>query len=133
MPSFSRRSKLILNECHSDLKKLLNSAISYFDFSVLEARRGEKKQNDYYEKGLSKLKYPQSKHNSDPSSAVHIAPYPISFNNNPKNLARFYFMAGVVKCVAIQEGIAVRWGGDWDGDNDFSDQNFDDLMHFELL
>jgi hypothetical protein len=29
-------------------------------------------------------------------------------------------------------GIGLRWGGDWDSDKDFSDQNFDDLVHWEL-
>jgi peptidoglycan L-alanyl-D-glutamate endopeptidase CwlK len=27
----------------------------------------------------------------------------------------------------------IRWGGDWDGDQDFRDQTFDDLAHFELI
>jgi hypothetical protein len=26
----------------------------------------------------------------------------------------------------------LRFGMDWDGDLDFSDQTFDDLVHFEL-
>jgi peptidoglycan L-alanyl-D-glutamate endopeptidase CwlK len=28
---------------------------------------------------------------------------------------------------------AIRWGGDWDSDDIFDDQNFDDLPHFELV
>jgi hypothetical protein len=27
----------------------------------------------------------------------------------------------------------IRWGGDWDRDNDFSDQKLNDLCHFELI
>jgi len=27
----------------------------------------------------------------------------------------------------------LRWGGDWDSDKVFDDQNFDDLPHFELV
>jgi peptidoglycan L-alanyl-D-glutamate endopeptidase CwlK len=26
----------------------------------------------------------------------------------------------------------IRWGGDWDMDNDLSDNTFNDLVHFEL-
>ena len=29
-------------------------------------------------------------------------------------------------------GIDLIWGGDWDGDTDLNDNNFDDLVHFEL-
>ena len=27
----------------------------------------------------------------------------------------------------------VRWGGDWNMDNNFKDQKFNDLPHFELV
>ena len=33
--------------------------------------------------------------------------------------------------VAAGLDIEIRWGGDWDGDNEFTDQSFDDLVHFE--
>ena len=29
--------------------------------------------------------------------------------------------------------IKLRWGGDWNDNKDFSDQTFDDLVHFELV
>ncbi len=55
-----------------------------------------------------------------------------------KDLARWYHFGGYVQGTAdqmrrhgeIQQKI--RWGGDWDGDRDFTDQRFDDLAHFEL-
>jgi peptidoglycan L-alanyl-D-glutamate endopeptidase CwlK len=28
---------------------------------------------------------------------------------------------------------SVRFGGDWDGDKDITDQKFNDLVHFELI
>ena len=43
-----------------------------------------------------------------------------------------YAFGGFVKGVASQKGIKIRWGGDWDSDNDLHDQNFIDLPHFEL-
>lgn len=51
--------------------------------------------------------------------------------------ARFYYFAGRILQIADQcyrEGKTkelLRWGGDWDKDHDFTDQNFDDLPHFE--
>ena len=29
--------------------------------------------------------------------------------------------------------VSLRWGGDWDGDGDRTDQTFNDLMHWELI
>ena len=49
-----------------------------------------------------------------------------------KNLCRFYHFAGWVLATASRLSIPIRWGGDWDGDRDFMDQTFDDLVHFEL-
>jgi peptidoglycan L-alanyl-D-glutamate endopeptidase CwlK len=42
------------------------------------------------------------------------------------------YFAGFVKGVASQMGIPIRWGGDWNSDNNLKDNKFDDLPHFEL-
>jgi len=34
--------------------------------------------------------------------------------------------------VAKQMNLPIRWGGDWDMDNDLDDSNFLDLVHFEI-
>jgi hypothetical protein len=34
--------------------------------------------------------------------------------------------------IAQEEGFHIRWGGDWDGDGDLTDQQFDDLFHIEV-
>src|SRR5437899_12949534 len=97
--------------------------------------------------GHSKLTDPyDSKHVVGPkrplSLAVDVAPYPVVWPNPPGGswsvgdlhaLGRFYYFAGVVKTRALALGIPLRWGGDWDGDNDVFDQTFDDLVHFEIV
>lgn len=70
-----------------------------------------------------------SKHNSQPSKAVDVSPYPINWNNKEG----FYHFAGFVRATAQQMGIKIRWGGDWNGNFDLKDQNFFDLPHFEIL
>ena len=70
-----------------------------------------------------------SNHNHTPSRAVDIAPWPIDWSD----MERFRFLGGVVLGVAGCRGLRIRWGGDWDGDGSFKDQNFNDLPHFELL
>lgn len=129
MPSFSKSSKKQLETCHPILQEILNEVIKYVDFKILEGHRTEELQNLYYEQGKSKLKFPNSKHNKLPSLAVDIAPWPIDWNDK----TRFYFLAGVVKGIASAKGYKIRHGGDWDSDNDFKDQTFFDLPHFELV
>ena len=46
---------------------------------------------------------------------------------------RFYYFAGRVMAVASSKGYRLRFGGDWDGDMDLKDQNFNDLVHFEYI
>jgi peptidoglycan L-alanyl-D-glutamate endopeptidase CwlK len=47
-------------------------------------------------------------------------------------LRHFDVMAGVVLAAAADLGIHIRWGGDWDGDLNVYDQEFNDLCHFEI-
>jgi hypothetical protein len=60
--------------------------------------------------------------------AVDVAPYPVDWNDKE----RFYYFAGFVKGVASSLGISIRWGGDWNSDNNLKNQTFFDLPHFEL-
>jgi len=129
MPKFGGASLKKLAECHSLLQVLFNDVIKYYDCQVICGYRGEKEQNEAYNKGTSTKKYPESKHNKQPSIAVDVIPYPVNWNDK----RRFYHFGGYVKATADKMGIAIRWGGDWDIDNDLDDQSFMDLPHFELL
>lgn len=128
MAKFSDNSKKELRTCDERLQLLMNMLIRKYDVAVIEGHRGKKRQNNLYKEGRSKLEYPNSKHNSDPSLAVDIAPYPIDWEQTN----RFYYMAGKVMTYADFLDIPLRWGGDWDGDHKFQDQTFDDLVHFEI-
>lgn len=129
MPSFSQQSKDKLSTCDEKLQRVFNAAIESFDCTVLEGHRGEDKQNEMHRTGKSQLKFPDGKHNSNPSKAVDVAPYPIDWNDREF----FTYFAGYVKGIADRMNIKIRWGGDWDGDWQVRDNNFDDLPHFELI
>ena len=128
MPKFGKRSRERLSSCDEDLIALFNEVVKYFDCSVLEGHRGKELQNKYFKEGKSKLKYPDGRHNKKPSNAVDVVPYPIDWEDRE----RMTYFAGFVKGVAYQMGIAIRWGGDLNCNNDLKDNNFDDLPHFEL-
>lgn len=129
MSKFSNRSSERLNTCDERLVKIFNEVIKHFDCTILQGHRGAEEQNEYYRTGKSKLKFPQSKHNSYPSKAVDVSPYPIDWEDEE----RFYFFAGFVKGIATSMGIKIRYGGDWDSDNNLHDQTFMDLPHFEIV
>ena len=41
-------------------------------------------------------------------------------------------MGGMIRGIAKQLNVPVRWGGDWDSDGDIKDNGFDDLVHIEI-
>lgn len=127
MPKFGKRSIHHLNTCHPDLQLVLNEAIKYVDFSVLEGHRSQELQDLYFQQGKSKVKYPNGKHNKTPSLAVDIAPYPIDWND----LKRFGAVVFFIKGIAISKGIKLRLGADWNGDFIFN-ESFVDAPHIEL-
>ena len=128
MPKFGSTSKRRLSTCEKDLQLLFKEVVRGFDCTIVCGYRGEKDQNEAYERGNSKVKYPHGRHNANPSRAVDVAPYPIDWSDRD----RFHYFAGYVKGIASQMGIDVIWGGDWDNDTDLKDNGFDDLVHFEL-
>ncbi len=116
MPKFGTRSKSKLETCHKDLQQILNIAIKEFDFSVIEGERNEERQNEAYEKGFSQVKYPDSKHNSKPSNAVDIYPYPFKDEywldgKDRKPHKIWYEMAIHIVSAASLLGIPIKWGG----------------------
>jgi len=128
MPYFGKSSKKRLNTCDNKLQKVFNEVIKHVDCSVLEGHRDKDRQNKLYEEGKTKVKYPDGRHNRQPSSAVDVTPYPVDW----KDRERQTLFAGFVIGVASQMNINLRWGGDWDQDFQVVDNRFDDFPHFEL-
>lgn len=129
MPRFSRRSEGRLLTCDPRLQNLFEAVVERFDCAVICGRRDREDQEEAFRTGHSKARYGKSPHNAEPLSlAVDVAPWPIDWNDRD----RFLYFGGYVLGVADLLAIPVRWGGDWDGDHQLSDQTFDDLVHFEI-
>jgi peptidoglycan L-alanyl-D-glutamate endopeptidase CwlK len=128
MPQFGKTSLEKLSTCHPDLQKLFKEVIKHYDCIILEGQRSDEDQLKAFNAGKSKIKS-GGKHNHSPSLAVDVVPNPLNWKDKEK----FYHFIGFVKATAIQLGIKIRCGGDWDGDNDLKDQTFFDLPHFELI
>tara|TARA_R100000808_G_scaffold14297_1_gene33843 strand:+ start:2274 stop:2675 length:402 start_codon:yes stop_codon:yes gene_type:complete len=128
MAKFGRTSKNRLATCDERLQKVFNEVIKFVDCSVLEGHRGKQRQNDLFDEGKTKVLYPDGRHNSDPSRAVDVTPYPVDWDDRERQT----LFAGFVLGVANGMGIKLRWGGDWDQDFQVMDNRFDDFPHFEL-
>ena len=128
MAKFGRKSRERLATAHPDLQKIFNEVIKYVDCSVLEGHRDERTQDRLFEEGKTKVRYPLGRHNTKPSRAVDVVPYPVDWNDRE----RFTLFAGFVLGMATRMGINLRWGGDWDKDFQVNDNKFDDFPHFEL-
>ena len=129
MPKFGQKSKKNLSSCHPKLKKIFNEVIKTVDCSVLEGHRSKDRQNALYKEGKTKVTYPKGRHNSSPSLAVDVAPYPIDWGDRE----RFHLFAGFVLGIAKSMGIKLRWGGDWNRNWEVDDNKFDDFPHFEIV
>lgn len=133
MRKWSNKSLRVRATLDERLQGLFDEILeNYADVSLIEGYRGKQRQNEYFAKGVTKVQYPDSKHNTFPSKAVDFQPYP--YPEDDRELwASFAYVAGVAKVLAQARGFEIRWGGDWDQDGDLTDNNFDDLFHIEVV
>lgn len=136
MPNYSRSSLDKLATCDPRLQRLFLEVIKHRDNTILEGHRGQALQHLYFTDGRSKKDWPEGEHNSIPSRAVDSVPYPLDWDKVNKNdraaINEMYLYGGLVLGIAAMLEIPIRWGGDWDGDGEITDQQFHDLPHFEL-
>lgn len=135
MPSFSNASLRRLETCVHPLQLLFSVVVRTMDCTVVDGRRDQITQELYFKNGRSKVHWPNSAHNAEPpalSRAVDVVPY-IAKRGAVWTPAQCYYFGGYVMRTAQLLSIPVRWGGDWDSDGDLGDQDFNDLVHFELL
>ena len=131
MPRFGKRSKERLKGVDAKLQNVLNEVVNYFDITIIEGLRSQERQNELVAQGKSKTKF--GKHVE--GKAVDIAPYPIDWNARDD----FHYLGGFMLGMAASMGIKIPWGGDWNASSLFKgqrttkDNNFDDLVHFEIL
>lgn len=99
--------------------------ITPVDFTVYEGLRSMERQRYLYEHGKSKKL--NSRHLV--GKAVDLPAwhgYPKWDSDDAQQIASAMFQASK-EC-----GVTLRWGGDWDMDRDQSDEEWRDLVHFEL-
>lgn len=124
MPQFGQRSLDVLATLDSRLQLVVGDAIATVpkaqDFALIEGFRDEATQNEYFEREVSKLKWPNSYHNNYPSLAVDLIPYPTGFDD----IGKFYEVATYIFNSAQKYNVVLEWGGHW--------QRFPDFAHWQI-
>ncbi|MGL4999532.1 MAG: hypothetical protein ACRC5T_11235 [Cetobacterium sp.] len=131
MPKFSKTSQERLATCHPDLQKLFNEVIKTTDCVIVCGHRNEIEQNKAFVEKKSKLKFPKSKHNSAPSMAVDVMPLKdgkLDWND----LKYTWEFVQIVKNVALKLNVDVTCGADWNKNNQYKDEKFLDMPHYQL-
>ena len=129
MPSFSEKSLNGLGTCDFRLQRVFQRVVQDFDCTIIEGHRNEVRQNQMVDEGKSQVRWPVGKHNTVPSLAVDVCPYPVVWDDRERQT----LFAGYVLATAKAMGIDLRWGGDWSMDFEVRDNRFDDLVHFEIV
>jgi peptidoglycan L-alanyl-D-glutamate endopeptidase CwlK len=129
-----------LNGVQPDLVQFIKDLSYYspYDLLVVEGVRSLDTQRSYVARGVSKTL--DSKHLTQPDGFGHAVDLAIMNADGTVNWAdakgdarSYYFLGGIAKQASTSHPkLKLRWGGDWDGDGDFKDQTFNDLVHVEL-
>ena len=129
MPRFSDKSVAKLATCDPRLQRVFHEVVGSFDCTILEGHRDKERQNRMVEEGKSQVRWPDGKHNTVPSMAVDVTPYPIVWDDRERQT----LFAGFALATAKAMDVDLRWGGDWSMDFEVKDNRFDDLVHFEIV
>lgn len=158
---FGSKSQKVRDTLCEELQAVVDFAIKVYNISLIEGHRDQETQDRYFAQGVSKVQWPNGKHNTFPSDAVDIWPYvtnlagirvSTALSGHPdqiKYLAKatgksekriwelilqeYATMKGVLMAAGEVHGVKLRFGDDWDMDGDRLDQTFNDLPHVEVV
>ena len=136
MPKFSQESFSKLATCHMDLQALFYEVIKYYDCTIIQGYRTYPEQEMAFIDGHTKLHWPDSKHNKQPSMAVDAYPYP--FKSDDSRLLHWWggYVMGIYQRLREDGKVShgLRWGGSWNGLGAMNTVSMlNDLAHFELV
>ena len=130
--SFGRKSTKNYALLTLNLRRIATRALDYglIDFLIDCSYRDPAEQDRLFKLKKSKVVWPNSKHNTLPAKAMDCVPYVAG--KASWNKLHCCVLAGIILAVAKEEGVKLRWGGNWDMDSEpITDQDFQDLCHFE--
>lgn len=147
MPGFvlGSRSRQRLQGVHPDLIKVVELALKKYtpvDFTVIEGVRSLERQKELYAQGRTKpgpkvTWSMNSRHlRQGPDNlgkAVDIGPFDAKGNILWNDKQKFLAIGKAMFAAAMELGVPIRWGYDWDGDGILMEAGEYDGPHFELV
>lgn len=133
--TFGKRSLDNLATCHPDLQRVARRALALTkqDFTIIQGHRDKAGQDAAFKAGNTKVRFPNSAHNQQPSCALDVIPYPFKGWNDKDIHAELKEVAEAFFEAAKLEGVKIRWGGNWSNKTvDDPRTGFVDSPHFEL-
>jgi len=133
MYAFGNRSKTNLATCRVDLVQVAHAVmdLQIMDFAILCGHRDEEAQTQAFLLGNSKVQWPHSRHNMNPSNALDFAPW-IHGGIPWKDTHSFAMLGGIFIAIARKMNTPLRYGGDWNSNGSTEDQILMDWGHIEL-
>jgi peptidoglycan LD-endopeptidase CwlK len=136
----SSRSRSNLEGIHPKLVSVVERAIEITkqDFMVISGVRTLAEQAELYARGRTKPGRKvtwtmKSKHMVNEATgyghAVDVCPYPVDWDDTKK----FDAIAIAMMKAAKEQGTVLRWGADWDMDENLRERGEYDSPHFELV
>ncbi len=120
MSEFGPSSRRHLSTCHEHIQLVMGPVVAVYDCSVIWGFRGQARQQRAFLEGHSQKQWPDSRHNTNPSLAIDVVPYPIDWDD----IDRFIELSWVIKGSASALDLPLEWGGDW--------SSFKDYAHWQL-
>lgn len=142
---FGAGSRARLETVRPELRETAELALSWqiYDFTIVWGWRSEEQQEQAFRSGASKKRWPDSNHNTMTddgmpcSDALDFAPWvwlPGGGMGIPwHDTHAFAMVGGLILAAGAQLGYRLRYGGDWDGDGNTTDQLLMDWGHVEIL
>lgn len=148
--TFSEKGEAALKTCDPRLQRAIRLARSWCDglveFDITQGARTIEQQREYFKGGRSKVDpdaydtpeklYAAAKHIVGPGMQfsravdIHIVTKQPGGAYDKQALC---YVAGVIMVAAKGYGLKLRWGGDFDRDNELLEAgSFQDLPHFEI-
>lgn len=128
----NKTSRLKLESCHQNIIRLAIAVNNLYSIQCICGERDEKAQDHAFKNGMSKKKFPNSKHNVNKEEGrikSHAADFVPDPDENSKTLdwndiEEFERMCLVFEQVADELDIKIRLGRDF---------SFKDMPHIELI
>lgn len=106
-----------LATCHPKIQRLIREVdrrlsartMQKFDLTVVCGHRGQVEQEQAFRDGNSDKHWPDSRHNTMPSTAVDVGIYPLDWNDREL----FMFLIGYILAVSEDMGIEIEVGALW--------------------